>query len=43
MEVENEPEKGKNYGRVGCIVGVVILVIVIILIVTGLINFPEIT
>jgi uncharacterized protein YpmS len=43
MEVENEPKKKKNYGKVGCFIAVAILVIVIILIVTGLIHIPEMT
>lgn len=43
MEVENEPKKEQNYGKLGCIIAFVLLVIVIILIATGLINISEFT
>lgn len=40
MEAQNEPKGGKKYGRIGCIVGIIILVLIIIAIATGLINIP---
>ena len=39
MEVE-ERSKKRNYGKMGCFIGILILIIVIIAIYTGLINFP---
>ena len=38
MEVKEKSEK-RNYGKMGCFIGAIILVIIIILIATGVINF----
>lgn len=40
MEAQNEPKESKKYGKIGCIVGLIIFVLIIIAIWSGLINIP---